>query len=67
MERHSLQISRRLYPGQVDAIPMQLPPSYVSEKKNNLITGQNCSNCFFINGGKCEYWEAKFRNDYRWG
>tara|TARA_R110002020_G_scaffold12855_3_gene46732 strand:- start:1733 stop:3646 length:1914 start_codon:yes stop_codon:yes gene_type:complete len=65
MERHSLQISRRLYPGQVDAIPMQLPPSYVSEKKNNLITGQNCSNCFFINGGKCEYWKAKVRNDYR--
>lgn len=65
MERHSLQISRRLYPGQVDVIPIQLPESYVSEKKNILIAEQNCNNCFFINGGKCEYWKAKVRNDYR--
>lgn len=65
MERHSLQIQRRLYPGQLDAIPPQLPASYVSDQYHRAITGENCNNCFFNQGGKCDYWKAKVRDDYR--
>ena len=65
METHSLQIRRRLYPGQLDAIPIQLPPHYVSDQYLSSIQGQNCNNCFFNQSGKCDYWKAKVRDDYR--
>ena len=65
METQSIQIRRRLYPGQLDAIPAQLPHSYVSDQKHLLNQGQNCNNCFFNQVGKCTYWKAKVKDDYR--
>ena len=65
METQSIQIRRRLYPGQLDAIPSQLPHSYVSDQKHLLNQGQNCNNCFFNQAGKCTYWKAKVKDDYR--
>jgi len=65
METHSLKIKRRLYPGQVEAIPLQLPESYLSDKYHISIQGQNCNNCFFNQTGKCTYWKAPVRDDYR--
>ena len=65
METHSLTIKRRLYPGQVEAIPLQLPESYLSDEYHISFQGQNCNNCFFNQNGQCTYWKAPVRDDYR--
>ena len=64
MENYYYKIKRRLYPGQIDAIPTQLPQTYVAETHYTANPGENCGNCFFNQSGMCTYWKAPIRTDY---
>lgn len=69
MEKYSFIIKRRFYPGHVEVMPPQLPPSYTALPQPITPSTPQCGNCYFNNGGYCEYWKAQIKEDYicnRW-
>ena len=64
MENYYYKIKRRLYPGQIDVIPTQLPQTYVADTHYTANSGENCGNCFFNQAGVCTHWQASIREDY---
>ena len=46
MENYYYKIKRRLYPGQIDVIPEQLPQTYVADTHYTVNPGEDCGNCF---------------------
>jgi len=64
VENYQYIIKRRLYPGQIDAMPPQLPQDYVADTHSTVNPGENCGNCFFNQSGICQYWQAPIRSNY---
>ena len=64
MEKISIKIKRKLYPGRIDVIPPQLPVEYKPYTSQGVPSGQKCEDCFFYQNGFCDFWKAPVEKDY---
>jgi len=64
MEKYNFTLKRRFYPGEVEIIPPQLPKSYVALPQPISEGSAQCDNCYFNNGGFCNYWKGKIRKEF---
>ena len=64
MEKISIKIKRKLYPGRTDVIPPQLPVEYKPYTSQGVPAGQKCEDCFFYQNGFCDFWKAPVEKDY---
>ena len=64
MESYNFTIKRKMYPGQVDIIPPELPRDYRTDESYVFSGVNSCNTCFFKQNNLCGYWNAEIRDNY---